>query len=72
LVLANQTSYLKPGLVVVFFWGVFWPKTNPTVALLVLVSSPLIGFGCDVFYVFEARLSHKKAGASQLVNLSRR
>jgi solute:Na+ symporter, SSS family len=50
LVLANQTSYLKPGLVVVFFWGVFWPKTNPTVALLVLIGSPLIGFGCDALY----------------------
>jgi len=50
LVLANQTSYLKPGLVVVFFWGVLWPKTHPLAAVLVLVCSPLIGFGCDLLY----------------------
>ncbi len=50
LILANQTSYLKPGLVVVFFWGVLWKKTNPTAAVIVLMSSPLIGFGCDFIY----------------------
>ncbi len=50
LILANQTSYLKPGLVVVFFWGVLWRKTNPTAAVIVLMSSPLIGFGCDWVY----------------------
>ena len=50
LILANQTSYLKPGLVVVFFWGVLWPKTHPVAAVLVLVCSPLIGFGCDLLY----------------------
>jgi SSS family solute:Na+ symporter len=50
LVLANQTSYLKPGLVVVFFWGVLWRKTNPIAAVIVLISSPLIGFGCDLLY----------------------
>ncbi|NID10618.1 SLC5 family protein [Fibrivirga algicola] len=50
LILANQTSYLKPGLVVVFFWGVLWPKTNPAAAVIVLVCSPLIGFGCDFLY----------------------
>lgn len=50
LILANQTSYLKPGLVVVFFWGVLWKKTNPVAAVIVLISSPLIGFGCDWLY----------------------
>ncbi|GAB2514700.1 sodium:solute symporter family transporter [Spirosoma aerophilum] len=50
LILANQTSYLKPGLVVVFFWGVLWQKTNPKAAVIVLISSPLIGFGCDWLY----------------------
>lgn len=48
--LASQTSYLKPGLVVVFFWGVLWQKTNPTAAVLVLLGSPLIGLGCDMLY----------------------
>ncbi|WP_344980501.1 SLC5 family protein, partial [Compostibacter hankyongensis] len=28
LILANQASYIKPGLVIVFFWGVFWRRTN--------------------------------------------
>lgn len=50
LILANQTSYLKPGLVVVFFWGILWRKTNPKAAVIVLISSPLIGFGCDWLY----------------------
>ncbi|GAB3775380.1 hypothetical protein GCM10028818_19460 [Spirosoma horti] len=50
LILANQTSYLKPGLVVVFFWGILWRKTNPKAAVIVLMSSPFIGFGCDWLY----------------------
>lgn len=50
LILANQTSYIKPGLVVAFFWGVLWKKTNPIAAVIVLVCSPLIGFGCDFVY----------------------
>src|SRR3546814_6764967 len=28
LILANQASYIKPGLVVVFFWGILWQKTD--------------------------------------------
>ena len=50
LILANQTSYLKPGLVVVFFWGVLWRKANPAAAVIVLISSPFIGFACDFVY----------------------
>jgi SSS family solute:Na+ symporter len=50
LILANQTSYLKPGLVVVFFWGILWRKTHPFAAVAVLVGSPLIGFFCDMLY----------------------
>ena len=49
--LANQTSFIKPGLVVVFFWGVLWKQTNPIAAVLVLASSPFIGLGCD--WIFE-------------------
>ena len=48
--LANQTSYIKPGLVVVFFWGVLWKPTNPIAAVIVLAVSPLIGLGCDWLY----------------------
>lgn len=50
LTLANQTSYIKPGLVVVFFWGVFWKRTHPMAAVSVLLASPLIGLSCDWFY----------------------
>lgn len=50
LILANQTSYIKPGLVVVFFWGILWKKTHPIAALTVLIASPLIGWGLDILY----------------------
>ena len=48
--LASQTSYIKPGLVVVFFWGVLWKPTNPIAAVIVLAGSPFIGLGCDWLY----------------------
>jgi solute:Na+ symporter, SSS family len=48
--LASQTSYIKPGLVVVFFWGVLWKQTNPIAAVLVLACSPIIGLACDWLY----------------------
>jgi solute:Na+ symporter, SSS family len=48
--LANQTSYIKPGLVVVFFWGILWKPTNAVAAVLVLALSPFIGLGCDWLY----------------------
>jgi len=50
LILANQASYIKPGLVVVFFWGILWRKTHPIAALTVLISSPFIGVALDVLY----------------------
>jgi SSS family solute:Na+ symporter len=48
--IAKQTSYIKPGLVIVFFWGVFWKKTNPWAAVIVMLGSPIIGYGCDLLY----------------------
>lgn len=48
--IAKQTSYIKPGLVIVFFWGVLWKKTNPIAAVIVLLGSPLIGLCCDFIY----------------------
>lgn len=48
--IAKQTSYIKPGLVIVFFWGILWRKTNPIAAVIVLLGSPLIGFFCDLMY----------------------
>lgn len=48
--LADQSSYLKPSLVVAFFWGVLWRKTNPKAAVIVLFSGPFIGLGVDYLY----------------------
>jgi solute:Na+ symporter, SSS family len=48
--IANQTSYIKPGLVIAFFWGVLWRKTHPLAAVIALLGSPLIGLGCDFLY----------------------
>jgi SSS family solute:Na+ symporter len=50
LILANQASYIKPGLVVVFFWGIFWRKTNAIAAVIVLIASPFLGFFFDFAY----------------------
>ncbi|MHB1177703.1 MAG: sodium:solute symporter family transporter [Daejeonella sp.] len=50
LILANQASYIKPGLVVVFFWGILWRKTHPYAAVSVLIASPFIGLFCDLIY----------------------
>lgn len=50
LILADRLSYLKPGLVVIFFWGIFWKRTHPKAAFLVLVFSPFLGFGLDFVY----------------------
>jgi SSS family solute:Na+ symporter len=48
--LADQSSYLKPSLVVAFFWGVMWRSTNPKAAVIVLFSGPFIGLGFDFIY----------------------
>ncbi len=48
--LADQSSYLKPSLVVAFFWGVMWRKTNAKAAVIVLFSGPLIGLCFDFIY----------------------
>jgi SSS family solute:Na+ symporter len=48
--IANQTSYIKPGLVVAFFWGVLWRRTHPLAAVIALLGSPLIGLACDYLY----------------------
>jgi solute:Na+ symporter, SSS family len=48
--LADQSSYLKPSLVVAFFWGVLWRKTNPRAAVIVLFSGPFIGLSFDYLY----------------------
>lgn len=56
IILAKQTSYIKPGLVVAFFWGVFWKKTNPVAATIALLASPFLGLACD--FMYENYLCH--------------
>jgi SSS family solute:Na+ symporter len=48
--IANQTSYIKPGLVVAFFWGILWRKTHPIAAVIALLGAPLVGLFCDYLY----------------------
>jgi solute:Na+ symporter, SSS family len=48
--LADRSSYIKPGLVAAFLWGVLWRKTNAWAAVIVLFCSPLIGLGADILY----------------------
>ena len=54
--IAKRTSYIKPGLVITFFWGILWRQTNPLAAVIVLLGCPLIGLGCD--WMYENVLTH--------------
>jgi SSS family solute:Na+ symporter len=51
--LSENTSYFKPGVVIVFFMGIFWKKANAKAAVIVLLLSPLIGLliGWIYFYL---------------------
>ncbi len=48
--IASQTSYIKPGLVVAFFWGILWRKTHPIAAVVAMLGAPLVGLSCDYLY----------------------
>jgi solute:Na+ symporter, SSS family len=48
--IASQTSYIKPGLVVAFFWGILWRKTHPIAAVVAMLGAPLVGLTCDYLY----------------------
>ena len=50
LTLSANTSYFKPGIVAVFFLGVFWKKAHPRAAVTILLISPLISLGVELFY----------------------
>jgi SSS family solute:Na+ symporter len=54
--IAKRTSYIKPGLVITFFWGILWRQTNPLAAVIVLLGCPVIGLGCD--WMYENVLTH--------------
>ena len=50
--LSRNTSYLKPGIVAVFFWGVISRKIHPASAVPVLVLSPILSAGAEGLYAF--------------------
>lgn len=52
LALSKNTSYLKPGIVAVFFWGVVSRKIHPASAVPVLIMSPLLSALVEWGYVY--------------------
>ncbi len=49
--LSKNTSYLKPGIVAIFFWGVISRSIHPRSAVPVLILSPLLSVGIEMVYV---------------------
>jgi solute:Na+ symporter, SSS family len=50
LMLSRQTSYLKPGIVVAFFLGILWRKSNPLAAVVTMLAAPVFGIGSEWLY----------------------
>ncbi|SEW39943.1 solute:Na+ symporter, SSS family [Chitinophaga sp. YR573] len=50
LALSENTSYLKPGIVTIFFLGVFWRKAHPKAAIITLLVSPFLSIGTEWIY----------------------
>jgi len=50
LVLSKNSSYLKPGIVTVFFMGVCFKKIHPSSAVAVLIISPLLSWAVEYSY----------------------
>ena len=48
--LADQSSYIKPSLVAVFFVGIFWRGANAKAAVVTLLSGPFFGLLADALY----------------------
>jgi len=48
--LSRNTSYLKPGIVAIFFWGVISRKIHPASALPVLILSPILSIAVELVY----------------------
>lgn len=48
--LSRNTSYLKPGIVAIFFWGVISRKIHPASAVPVLILSPILSVGVELVY----------------------
>jgi solute:Na+ symporter, SSS family len=43
-------SYFTPGVVAVFFVGIFWKKAHPQAAMLTMLSAPFVAFGLEAIY----------------------
>jgi SSS family solute:Na+ symporter len=48
--LSRNTSYLKPGIVAIFFWGVISRKIHPASAVPVLILSPILSIAVELVY----------------------
>jgi len=48
--LADQSSYIKPSLVAVFFIGIVWRKANARAAVITMGSGPVFGLLADLLY----------------------
>jgi solute:Na+ symporter, SSS family len=50
LMLSKNTSYFKPGIVAVFFLGIFWKKSHPKAALWAIFAAIPFGLCLEWFY----------------------
>ena len=50
LTISAQLSYLKPGMVVAFFIGIFWRKVHPKTAVITMLIAPFFAVGIEFFY----------------------
>ena len=48
--IADYSGYLTPGLLVTFFWGMFWRRGTATAAFFTLVAAAFVSFGVAFFY----------------------
>lgn len=50
LTVSAQLSYLKPGIVVAFFIGIFWRKVHPKTAMITMLAAPVFAIIIEQFY----------------------
>jgi len=48
--LSKNTSYLKPGIVAIFFWGVISRRIHPGSAIPILILSPILSVAIELIY----------------------
>jgi SSS family solute:Na+ symporter len=47
---SSRGSYFTQGVVVAFFTGILWKKSNPKAAVITMLSAPFFAFGIEFFY----------------------